>query len=429
MEVLNEPQRYAPEQVFYIKKLTPGTNGLAHFMLSRREGDGFSITYDPVAMPHAIRWILDNGDQRVAAFAIPGTCEPKAIRQRRKRAMSARSQAELARRSPRASAASIDAARPISPARSRSLQKGPDMTGRIAVVGSNMVDLITYVTRMPAKGETIEAPSFEMGCGGKGANQAVAAAKLGADVLMVTKVGDDLFGENTIRNFASFGIDTRHVSKVAGKSSGVAPIVVEPSGENSILIVKGANADLLPVDIERAAEDLKTCDLILLQLEIPLETVYATIEFGKRHGIKTLLNPAPATSALDLQRILRVSFFVPNETELALLAGLPVGTFPEIEAAARSLIAKGIETVIVTMGERGALLVTPTETTAIEPVRVTPVDTTGAGDAFIGSFARYYVDAGDVNASLRKAVRYAADSVTRRGTQKAYATREMFEAH
>jgi ribokinase len=190
----------------------------------------------------------------------------------------------------------------------------------------------------------------------------------------------------------------------------------------------GANADLLPVDIERVADDLKTCDLILLQLEIPLETVYATIEFGKRHGIKTLLNPAPATSALDLQRILHVSFFVPNETELALLSGLPVEMVPEIEAAARSLIAKGIGTVIVTMGERGALLVTPTETTAIEPVRVTPVDTTGAGDAFIGSFARYYVDTGDVNASLRKAVRYAADSVTRRGTQKAYATREMFEA-
>jgi ribokinase len=302
------------------------------------------------------------------------------------------------------------------------------MTGRIAVVGSNMVDLITYVTRMPAKGETIEAPSFEMGCGGKGANQAVAAAKLGADVLMVTKVGDDLFGENTIKNFASFGIDTRHVSKVVGKSSGVAPIAVEPSGENSILIVKGANADLLPADIERAAEDLKTCDLILLQLEVPLETVYATIEFGWRHGIKTLLNPAPATSDLDLRQILHVSFFVPNETELALLSELPVGTVPEIEAAARSLIAKGIGTVIVTMGERGALLVTQTETTTIEPVRVTPVDTTGAGDAFIGSFARYYVGTGDVKASLRKAVRYAADSVTRRGTQKAYASRETFEA-
>ena len=158
---------------------------------------------------------------------------------------------------------------------------------------------------------------------------------------MVTKVGDDMFGENTIRNFASFGIDTRHVSKVQGKSSGVAPIMVEPSGENSILIVKGANADLLPGDIERAAEDLKTCSLILLQLEIPLETVYAAIEFGKRQGIETLLNPAPATRALDLQRILQVTFFMPNETELALLSGCPVGTVEEIEAAARSLNREG----------------------------------------------------------------------------------------
>ncbi len=167
------------------------------------------------------------------------------------------------------------------------------MAGRIAVIGSNMVDLVTYVDRMPAKGETLEAPSFEMGHGGKGANQAVAAAKLGADVMMLTKVGDDAFADNTIGNLKACGIDTTHVAKVPGRSSGVAPIMVDPSGENSILIVKGANNDLLPPDIEAAAEDLKRCDLILLQLEIPVETVYAAIRFGKRHGIKTLLNPAP----------------------------------------------------------------------------------------------------------------------------------------
>ena len=155
---------------------------------------------------------------------------------------------------------------------------------RIAVIGSNMVDLVTYVHRMPVRGETIEAPSFEMGHGGKGANQAVAASRLGADVLMVTCVGDDSFADNTIRNLASVGVDTTYVRRVAGKSSGVAPIMVEPSGENCILIVKGANADLSPADIENASEALKTCDLILLQLEVPLETVYAAIAFGKRHG-------------------------------------------------------------------------------------------------------------------------------------------------
>jgi ribokinase len=302
-----------------------------------------------------------------------------------------------------------------------------DKKPRIAVIGSNMVDLVTYVHRMPVRGETVEAPSFEMGHGGKGANQAVAAAKLGASVVMVTKVGDDMFADNTIRNLASFGIDTAHVARVKGRSSGVAPIMVEPSGENSILIVKGANADLSPADIERAADDLKACDLILLQLEIPLETVYAAIAFGKRHGVKTVLNPAPATPELDPDKIRDASFFVPNETELAILTGLPVGAQDEIAAAARSLTAKGVGTVIVTMGSRGALLVTPGQTLHIAPVQVTPVDTTGAGDAFVGSFARYFAGGLGLEEALGKAVRYAADSVTRRGTQKAYATDAQFE--
>jgi ribokinase len=298
---------------------------------------------------------------------------------------------------------------------------------RIAVIGSNMVDLVTYVNRMPVRGETVEAPSFEMGHGGKGANQAIAAAKLGASVVMVTKVGDDMFADNTIRNLASFGVDTTHVRRVAGRSSGVAPIMVEPSGENSILIVKGANNDLSPADVDAAAEALKTCDLILLQLEIPLETVYAAIAFGKRHGIRTVLNPAPATPELDLEKIRDVSFFTLNETELAILTGMPVGAEDEIGAAARRLIAKGIGTVVVTMGARGALAVTSTDTRRIAPIVVTPVDTTGAGDAFVGSFARYFAAGLAVEPALEKAVRYAADSVTRRGTQKAYATEAEFE--
>jgi ribokinase len=293
---------------------------------------------------------------------------------------------------------------------------------RIAVIGSNMVDLVTYVNRMPVKGETVEAPSFEMGHGGKGANQAVAAAKLGASVVMVTAVGDDMFADNTIRNLTGLGIDATHVRRVAGRSSGVAPIMVEPSGENSILIVKGANADLSPDDIERAAESLKSCDLILLQLEIPLETVYAAIAFGKLHGVKTVLNPAPATPELDPEKVRDVSFFIPNETELAILTGMPTDTDEHVAAAARSLIAKGVETVIVTLGARGALLVTAEGSHRVAPVKVEPVDTTGAGDAFVGAFARYYADGLGLEKALDLAARYAADSVTRRGTQKAYAT-------
>ncbi|MTJ79565.1 MAG: ribokinase [Telmatospirillum sp.] len=302
------------------------------------------------------------------------------------------------------------------------------MAGKIAVVGSNMVDLISYVIRMPDRGETIEAPAFEMGCGGKGANQAVAAAKLGADVLMVTKVGDDLFGDNTIRNFQSFGIDTRHVGKVAGTSSGVAPIFVEPSGENSILIIKGANGHLLPADIDRAADDLKACALILLQLEVPLETVYHTIAFGRRHGIATLLNPAPAAPDLDLDRIRGVTYLVPNETELALITGMPVDTPDDAGQAARSLIARGIETVIVTLGARGALLVGRDTVAAIPPVPVVPKDTTGAGDAFIGAFAHFHVQGRDLMTALSQAARYAALSITRPGTQKSYASAGDFAA-
>ncbi len=302
------------------------------------------------------------------------------------------------------------------------------MSKKIGVVGSNMVDLITYVDRMPGPGETLEAPTFEMGCGGKGANQAVAAARLGAEVMMVTRVGDDVFADNTIRNLASFGVDTRHVVKVAGKSSGVAPIFVEQSGENSILIVKGANADLLPVEVDKAAGDLKECGLILMQMEVPVETVYHTIELAAKNGIETILNPAPAAANLDPERIRQVTFLVPNESELALLSGLPTDTDEDIVSAARSLIARGIRTVIVTLGGRGARMITSNEIVNIEPVKVTPKDTTGAGDAFIGSFARFYAETREVVSSLKKASLYAAHSITRPGTQKAYASLEEFEA-
>ncbi|WP_296068143.1 ribokinase [uncultured Agrobacterium sp.] len=302
------------------------------------------------------------------------------------------------------------------------------MSNKIGVVGSNMVDLITYVDRMPGPGETLEAPTFEMGCGGKGANQAVAAARLGAEVMMVTRVGDDVFADNTIRNLASFGVDTRHVVKVAGKSSGVAPIFVEQSGENSILIVKGANADLLPVEVDKAAADLKECGLILMQMEVPVETVYHTIELAAKNGIETILNPAPAAANLDPERIRQVTFLVPNESELALLSGMPTDTDEDIVTAARSLIARGIRTVIVTLGGRGARMITSNEIVNIEPVKVTPKDTTGAGDAFIGSFARFYAETREVVSSLKKASLYAAHSITRPGTQKAYASIEEFEA-
>lgn len=297
---------------------------------------------------------------------------------------------------------------------------------KIAVVGSNMVDLITYIDRMPAPGETIEAPDFEIGCGGKGANQAVAAAKLGSRVTMVTKVGDDIFGENTIRNLDRFGIDTKHVGTVAGRSSGVAPIFVEPSGENAILIVKGANLDLCPADVDAAQEDLRDAGLILLQTEIPLETVRHTIRRAAEWGVTTVLNPAPVPADMRLEDLDGLGYLIPNESELALLSGLPTGTEDEIRAAAHALIARGIGRVIVTLGARGARLITSDDCTDIPAIRVTPVDTTGAGDAFIGSFAHFLTTTGNAEAALRQASLYAAHSVTGRGTQKSYASAADF---
>lgn len=299
---------------------------------------------------------------------------------------------------------------------------------KIGVVGSNMYDLVTYITRMPDPGETIEAPSFEMGFGGKGANQAVAAARLGGDVMMMTRLGDDVFGDSTLKNLADNGIDTRLCEKVSGTPSGVAPIFVEPSGENSILIIKGANATLTPDQVDAAEDVLAECGLILMQMEIPVETVYRTIEMAARHGITTILNPAPAAADLDAARLKDLGFLVPNETELALLSGMPTETEEQTLAAARALIAKGVRNVIVTLGGRGARIVTADDVITIDPVRVDPVDTTGAGDAFIGAFARYYAQTPDAAAAARQAARYAALSITRRGTQKSYADAEGFAA-
>ncbi|WP_158894634.1 MULTISPECIES: ribokinase [unclassified Pseudomonas] len=299
--------------------------------------------------------------------------------------------------------------------------------GKIAVIGSNMVDLITYIERLPVQGETLEAPDFALGCGGKGANQAVAAAKLGSEVLMVTKVGDDLFADNTLANFRRFGIDTRHVTRAPGRSSGVAPIFVQPDSHNSILIVKGANAALGPADIQAAEADLRDCGLIVLQLEIALETVYAAIDCGQRLGIPVLLNPAPAVADLSAAHLARLDYFVPNETELALVSGLPVQDRESAFAAARVLAGRGIRHVVVTLGAAGALYVGEEGEFSLPGQPVAAIDTTGAGDAFIGCFAHGRVQGLGLRDAMQRAVAYSALSVTGRGTQTSYPEAAVFE--
>lgn len=297
---------------------------------------------------------------------------------------------------------------------------------KIAVIGSNMVDLITYTDRMPKPGETLEAPEFAIGCGGKGANQAVAAAQLNANVMMITKVGDDLFGENTINNFKKYNIDTRFVKTVENTSSGVAPIFVDPNSQNRILIIKGANNHLSPDDINEAAESLKQCKLMILQLEIPLATVYAAIDFANKHQIQVILNPAPATKELNIEYACKCDFFVPNETELEILTGMPVDTMEAIYQAGHHLLDKGLKNLIITLGQQGSLWMTKDSQHHVKPVQVKAIDTSGAGDAYIGCFASEYVQHYDVLKAMQRASAYAAYSVTRRGTQSSYPDHKQF---
>lgn len=298
----------------------------------------------------------------------------------------------------------------------------------IAVIGSSMVDLIAYTDVVPKAGETLEANDFQIGCGGKGANQAVAAAKLSSEVLMMARVGDDAFADTTLANFESHGVSTDLIEKVPGVSSGVAPIWVDKDSQNRILIIPGANKHLLPADVDKQADKLAACSMIVLQLEIPLETVYHTIDFGNTHNVPVILNPAPATTDLDLAYACRSDFFVPNETELEILTGMPVTTHEEIVAAAKVLLDKGLKNLIVTLGEKGALWLRGDEESHVQAPTVNAVDTTGAGDAFIGCFAHYYSNNGDVLDAIQHAVVYASHSVTAKGTQTSYADSEQFAA-
>ncbi|MDL4915612.1 MAG: ribokinase [Enterobacterales bacterium endosymbiont of Blomia tropicalis] len=297
----------------------------------------------------------------------------------------------------------------------------------IAVIGSNMVDLITYTNHLPKAGETLEAPDFAIGCGGKGANQAVAAAKLGGKVMMISKVGDDLFAPNTVANLQQQGVDTRYVTTAPGTSSGVAPIFVDEQSQNRILIVKGANQQLKPADIDAAADALKACQLMILQLEIPPETVYYAIDFARQHDIKVILNPAPAVANLDIQYACKCDFFMPNETELEILTGMPVSSDEEVKLAGQSLLKRGLKNLIITLGSRGSLWMSNDDLHQVAPVTVRAVDTSGAGDAFIGCFAYMLVKTGNILEAMQQASAYAACSVTERGTQRSYPDAETFQ--
>jgi ribokinase len=297
---------------------------------------------------------------------------------------------------------------------------------RIAVVGSANIDLVTFADRFPQAGETIFGQSFDLGFGGKGANQAAAARLCGADVFMVARVGSDLFGPATIQNFKKLGIDATHVKQIEGVSSGVAPIFVEPNGQNRIFVVKGANDLLKPADVDAAADLLKTVDCIVLQFEIPLETVYYSVSFARKNGIRCIVNPAPA-QPIEMNALAGLDYFVPNESEAETITGMPVRNVDDAKKCAEKLLSSGIKRVIVTLGANGSLLAGRDGMEHIPTFNVKSIDSTGAGDAFIGSFAVFLAEGLPEREAVRRANLYAALSTTGVGTQKSFYARARYE--
>jgi len=296
----------------------------------------------------------------------------------------------------------------------------------IAVVGSANVDLTTFNDVFPRPGETIFGKKFDLGFGGKGANQAVAARLCGANVGMVAKVGSDLFGPATIKNFESQGIDATYVRIAEGASSGVAPIFVDPSGQNRIIVVKGANDTLSPEDVDAAAPLLRKADAIVMQFEIPLRTVYHTVKFAKTHGIRCIVNPAPA-QPVDYKEAGAADYFIPNESEAEAITGMPVDSLDDARKCAEFMVRQGMRRVVITLGERGSLAAGQDRMELIPTFKVHTVDTTGAGDAFIGSFAVFLSEGLPEEEALPRASLYAALSTTKVGTQKSFCNRAEFE--
>ncbi|HET7265189.1 MAG TPA: ribokinase [bacterium] len=303
----------------------------------------------------------------------------------------------------------------------------PEREPRICVAGATNVDLIAKVSRIPAIGETLPADAFHVDCGGKGGNQAVMARRLGARVTMASRVGRDVFGERAVRNYEDRGIDTAFVSWDDEQPSGVAAILVDGDGRNAIVYVPGANYALTPAHIRAAGDAIAQADAVVSQLEIPPATTQEALAIARRaRRPVTILNPAPA-GAISGDLIELCDVIVPNELEAEALTGVAVRTLDDAAAAARRLREAGARAAVITLGARGALIADEGGTAHIPGLRVGAVDTTGAGDAFIGTLA-YLLGAG---ATLREAARFAnaaaALSVTKIGTQASFPSRAEVE--
>ncbi|HIW51850.1 MAG TPA: ribokinase [Candidatus Alistipes excrementipullorum] len=287
---------------------------------------------------------------------------------------------------------------------------------KIIVIGSSNTDLAIKTIRIPEPGETVMGGTFMMTAGGKGANQAVAVARLGGDVAFVTKVGDDMFGDESRARYVKEGLPEKFLLVEKGTPSGVALITVDARGENCIVVAPGANNALTCADVDAVRDEIAAADYLLLQLEIPMEVVEHAAEVAVANGTKVILNPAPAA---ELSKTLIESLYLitPNRTECQLLSGVAIANEADAGAAAGKLMEMGVKNVIVTLGSKGSLVRTAEGCTVVEACRVESVDTTAAGDVFNGALCVALSEGKDLVEAARFASRASAISVTRMGAQ------------
>ncbi|UZJ58630.1 ribokinase [Pseudomonas sp. KU26590] len=296
------------------------------------------------------------------------------------------------------------------------------MQAKVVIVGSLNMDLVTRAPRLPRAGETLAGQSFVTVPGGKGANQAVAAARLGASVAMVGCVGDDAYGEQLRTALLAEGIDCQAVIRIDGESTGVALIVVDDSSQNAIVIVAGGNGHVTASVVDSFDALLSQAEVIICQLEVPLDTVGHVLKRGHELGKTVILNPAPASGPLPAEWFAWIDYLIPNESEATALTGLPVDSTASADAAASALLAAGVSKVIVTLGEQGALFASKSRSEHFPAPKVQPVDTTAAGDTFVGGFAAALADGKSESDAIRFGQIAAALSVTRSGAQPSIPT-------
>ena len=287
---------------------------------------------------------------------------------------------------------------------------------QILVVGSSNTDMVIKAAHLPRPGETILGGTFFMNPGGKGANQAVAIARLGGPVTFICKTGSDIFGHQSQQLFEEEGINTSYVFSDSGNPSGVALITVDEKAENCIVVASGANANLLPSDLEKAEEAIERADLVLMQLEVPMETVCFVADIAWQKGKKVILNPAPA-HPLPVDLLRHLYLITPNETEAEMITGVKITDESSAGEAARALSGMGVQHVIITLGSKGALIYSNGKAEMVPALKVEAVDTTAAGDGFNGALTVALSEGRSLKEAARFACKASAISVTRVGAQ------------